>query len=122
MSEVKTLINDWPVLDPDALPGLKRVLSAVERHLEEDADPSAASLSSLGQVVLELHRVMPKVKPTDKTTAILHMKRGAEEVDEQEERQKRRRTMAADLFGIKEEMAELRESRILKPLVCCRNN
>lgn len=92
-----SITNNWPSLNPEDLLGLQRFLTAVEKKL------SAGEDSTLNQVIKELNRVMPEIVPTTGTTAILHAKRANEEEDLKAANQKRRRVMAADLFGIKEE-------------------
>lgn len=105
LSEVNILTNGWPSLDPDAFPGLGDVLTAVERQLKSVSDSTTATTSSssspLCSALRELHRVMPEITPSQNTTAILQLKRGSGDEDEQAAIRKRRRAVAADLFGIK---------------------
>ncbi|CDI98109.1 ATP dependent DNA helicase 2 subunit 2 [Echinococcus multilocularis] len=119
LSEVETLTNGWPSLDPDAFPGLGQVLAAVDRQLKSVPDStsattsSAPSSSSLCGAVRELKRVMPEVTPNENTTAILQLKRGGEDTDECEANRKRRCAIAADLFGINTEAVENDEDTAL---------
>uniref|UniRef100_A0A915EWW2 Annexin n=1 Tax=Echinococcus canadensis TaxID=519352 RepID=A0A915EWW2_9CEST len=119
LSEVETLTNGWPSLDPDAFPGLGQVLAAVDRQLKSVPDStsattsSAPSSSSLCGAVRELRRVMPEVTPNENTTAILQLKRGGEDTDEREANRKRRCAIAADLFGINTEAVENDEDTAL---------
>ncbi|VDM31512.1 unnamed protein product [Hydatigera taeniaeformis] len=110
LSEVNTLTNGWPSLDPDAFPGLREVLTAVERQIMSVSDPASASTSTssspLCSALRELNRVMPKIAPNPDTIAILQLKRGSEDTDDHAAIQKRRRAVAADLFGIKPEAVE----------------
>uniref|UniRef100_A0A158R8K7 Ku domain-containing protein n=1 Tax=Taenia asiatica TaxID=60517 RepID=A0A158R8K7_TAEAS len=110
LSEVTTLTNGWPSLDPDAFPGLGEVLTAVERQLKSVSDSTTATTSSssspLCSALRELNRVMPKITPSENTTAILRPKRGSDGTDEHAATRKRRRAVAADLFGIKMEDTE----------------
>ncbi|KAL5970640.1 X-ray repair cross-complementing protein 5, partial [Taenia solium] len=110
LSEVTTLTNGWPSLGPDAFPGLREVLTAVERQLKDVSDSTTATTSSssspLCSALHELNRVMPAITPSENTTAILRPKRGSEGTDEHAATRKRRRAVAADLFGIKMEDVE----------------
>ncbi|VDO04135.1 unnamed protein product [Rodentolepis nana] len=96
-AQTDSTTNDWPSLNPDDLPGLSGVLSRVEDEL------SSGMESTLNQVLKELNRVMPEIVPTADTAAVLQVKRANGEEDEKAANKKRRRIMAADLFGIKVE-------------------
>ncbi|KAM7535701.1 hypothetical protein Aperf_G00000099794 [Anoplocephala perfoliata] len=90
--------DSWISLKPDDLPGLGGLLTTVEEKL------TSGPTSTLNQVLQELNRVMPVIVPTAGTNETLFVKRAIGENDEDvAANRKRRRVMAADLFGIKVE-------------------
>lgn len=95
LSQTDLTTDDWPSLKPDDLPGLSGLLTTVEKKL------TSGLTSTLNQALRELNRVMPEIIPTADTNVILRAKRANDEDDEVAANRKRRRVMAADLFGIK---------------------